>query len=37
MQCAAFFNVNRDKFAMHCKFIAIYSYFCNRLQIFFKL
>ena len=36
MQRAAFLHVNRNKFAVHCKFIAIYSYFCSRLQILFR-
>lgn len=36
MQRAAFLHINRNKFAAHCKFIAIYSYFCSQLQILFR-
>lgn len=36
MQRAAFLHVNHNKFAVYCKFVAIYSYFCSRLQIPFR-
>lgn len=36
MQRTAFLHVNRNKFAAYCKFIAVYSYFCSRLQILFR-